>query len=81
MKWKAQKLANTDSMFDFWDRSDPYLKFMKIRSDNSLIEAGRTQVIKNDLNPNWKPIEVSLGKLIHADSNTSGKFKIECWDW
>jgi hypothetical protein len=31
MKWKAQKLMNTDSYFDFWDKSDPFLKFMKIR--------------------------------------------------
>ena len=28
---------NTDSYFDFWDKSDPYLKFLKIRDDNSLI--------------------------------------------
>jgi hypothetical protein len=25
MKWKARKLMNTDSFFDFWDKSDPYL--------------------------------------------------------
>lgn len=37
MKWRAQKLMNTDSYFDFWDKSDPYLKFMKIRGDNTLI--------------------------------------------
>jgi hypothetical protein len=28
---------NTDSFFDFWDKSDPYLKFLKIRSDNTYI--------------------------------------------
>ena len=42
MKWRASKLMNTDSFFDFWDKSDPYLKFLKIRGDNSFIEAGRT---------------------------------------
>jgi hypothetical protein len=42
MKWKALKLMNTDSWFDFWDKSDPYLKLMKIRNDNSLIETIRT---------------------------------------
>ena len=42
MKWKAKKLMNTDSFFDFWDKSDPYLKFLKIRSDNSFIEVHRT---------------------------------------
>jgi len=37
MKWKGVKLMNTDSFFDFWDKSDPYLKFIKIRSDNTFI--------------------------------------------
>jgi hypothetical protein len=37
MKWRGDKLMNTDSFFDFWDKSDPYLKFLKIRSDNSLL--------------------------------------------
>jgi len=55
---------NTDSWFDFWDKSDPYLKFLKVRSDNSLIEAARTEVVMESLNPDWKQIEVSLGRLI-----------------
>jgi hypothetical protein len=33
---------NTDSFFDFWDKSDPYLKFLKIRDDNTYIEVART---------------------------------------
>lgn len=75
MKWKARKLMNTDSWFDFWDKSDPYLKFLKIRTDNSFIEATRTPIVMNDLNPNWKPIEVNLGKLVpNNDPNT--RFKI-----
>jgi hypothetical protein len=56
MKWKAVKLMNTDSFFDFWDKSDPYLKFIKIRSDNTFIEINRTEVVPNNLNPSWKPI-------------------------
>lgn len=47
---------NTDSFFDFWDKSDPYLKFIKIRSDNTFIEINRTEVVPNNLNPSWKPI-------------------------
>ena len=43
-------------IFDFWDKSDPYLKFLKIRTDNTFIEGGRTEIIKDNLNPNWKPI-------------------------
>lgn len=81
MKWKARKLLNTDSWFDFWDKSDPYLKFLKIRTDNSLIEAGRTQVIMNNLNPDWKKIQIIKNRLVSQQNQKSGRIKIECWDW
>ena len=54
MKWRAHKLMNTDSWFDFWDKSDPYLKFSKIRRDNTLVEATRTEIVYENLNPDWK---------------------------
>jgi hypothetical protein len=56
MKWRAEKLINTDSYFDWWNKSDPYLKFLKIRSDNSYITGAKTEVIGNSLNPSWKTI-------------------------
>lgn len=37
MKWRGKKIANVDSFFDFIDKSDPYLKFLKIRGDNTYI--------------------------------------------
>ena len=80
MKFKGRKLMNTDSFFDFWDKSDPYLKFLKIRNDNTFVEAARTEIIMDSLDPNWKHIEISAGKLLNKDDNI-GKFKIECWDW
>ncbi len=42
MQLKGVKLMNTDSYFDFWDKSDPYLKLMKIRGDKSNVEVART---------------------------------------
>ena len=42
MIWKAIKLMNTDSVFDFVDKSDPYLKFMKIRQYNTYICVAQT---------------------------------------
>jgi hypothetical protein len=65
MKWSAFKLLNTDSWFDFWDKSDAYVKFLKVRDDNSFIEIQRTEVVQNNLNPVWKPIEVSSARLIN----------------
>lgn len=37
MKWRGMKIANVDSHFNFIDKSDPYLKFLKIRQDNTFI--------------------------------------------
>ncbi len=56
-----------DSWFDFWDKSDPYLKFMKIREDNSFIEVQRTEVIKDNQSPIWKPIEIQKSRLINPN--------------
>ncbi len=68
MKWRAKKLMNTDSIFDFWDKSDPYLKFLKVRGDNTLVEAGRTEIIKSNLNPSWRWIELPLTKLVKENN-------------
>lgn len=67
MKWRGQKIMNTDSYFDFWNKSDPYLKFNKIRQDNTTITIAQTEVIKNSLEPNWKPISVPIGRLVSAN--------------
>jgi hypothetical protein len=64
MKWKGVKLMNTDSIFDWWDKSDPYLKFLKIRSDNTFLPVKETEVINDSLNPSWRTIELPLSKLI-----------------
>lgn len=68
MKWSARTLMNTDSWFDWWDKSDPYLKFLKIRKDNTLIDVGRTNVVMDNLNPSWQLIEISLSKLLKTAS-------------
>lgn len=76
MKWIGRKLLNTDSWFDFWDKSDPYLKFIKVRNDNSYVTVGQTNIIHNELNPRWATIEMPLQKLISPERMEEGKFKI-----
>lgn len=67
-------------MFDFWDKSDPYLKFLRLRSDNTFVEVARTEYIVDNLSPSWKPISIPLSRLVTSE-NTFGTFKVECWDW
>ena len=54
---------NTDSFFDFWDKSDPYLKIKKIRTDNSQVVIHTTEVIQNNLNPNWRQFYLNYYRL------------------
>ena len=75
MSWVGRKLKNVDSHFDFWDKSDPYLKFMKLRGDNSFVEVARTQTVMDNQEPNWKPITIPLNKLVRSD-NIAGTFRV-----
>lgn len=70
MKWKANKLYNTDSFFDFWDKSDPFIKFLKIRDDNSYVEVHRSEVIKDNLDPIWRPIEIQAARLVNPNKQS-----------
>ena len=63
---------NTDSFFDFWDKSDPYLKLIKIRDDNTFLDVLTTETIKENLNPNWKPFEIQSNRL-HSQNNRQFK--------
>jgi hypothetical protein len=67
MKWRADKLHNVDSFFDFWDKSDPYIRFLKIRNDNSLVEVHRTEVVKDNLSPSWQPFRIWASRLINPN--------------
>ena len=55
---------NTDGWFD---KSDPFLRFLKLREDNTTQLIAETNVVKNNLNPSWNPIEVSLGRLCNGN--------------
>ncbi len=80
MTWRGQKIKNVDSKFDFWDKSDPYLKFMRLRGDNTFVEVARTEHIMDSLDPAWKPMTIPISRLVSSD-NKFGTFKVECWDW
>jgi hypothetical protein len=48
------------------------MKFLKIRDDNTFVEIQRTEIIRENLNPSWKPVDVPLSRLVNP---TKGNFK------
>ncbi|XP_028392485.1 copine-3-like isoform X2 [Dendronephthya gigantea] len=64
---------------DFFGKSDPYLEFSKAKEDGSFVVFHRTEVVKNTLNPSWKPFQLSVVNLCNADLNRT--IKVDCYDW
>ncbi|XP_066579406.1 copine-3 isoform X2 [Amia ocellicauda] len=71
---EARKLDNKD----FFGKSDPYLEFYK-QTETGWQLAHRTEVIKNNLNPVWKPFKIPLQSLCNGDLEKP--VKVECYDY
>uniref|UniRef100_A0A3Q1JPE8 Copine-3 n=1 Tax=Anabas testudineus TaxID=64144 RepID=A0A3Q1JPE8_ANATE len=59
---QARKLDNKD----FFGKSDPYLEFYK-QTETGWQLAHRTEVVKNNLNPCWRPFRIPLQSLCGGD--------------
>ncbi|XP_070574909.1 copine-8-like isoform X2 [Ptychodera flava] len=75
MQFKGQKLDKKD----FFGKSDPFLVFYRCNEDGSYTICHKTEVIKNTLNPTWKPFNVMVRALCNGDYERT--IKIECYDW
>ncbi|XP_033745758.1 copine-8-like isoform X3 [Pecten maximus] len=64
---------------DFFGKSDPYLVFYRANEDSSYTIVHKTEVIKNTLNPTWRPFTVQARALCNGDYDRS--IKVECYDW
>eukprot|EP00285_Hemiselmis_virescens_P009449 CAMPEP_0173381032 /NCGR_PEP_ID=MMETSP1356-20130122/3539_1 /TAXON_ID=77927 ORGANISM="Hemiselmis virescens, Strain PCC157" /NCGR_SAMPLE_ID=MMETSP1356 /ASSEMBLY_ACC=CAM_ASM_000847 /LENGTH=552 /DNA_ID=CAMNT_0014334769 /DNA_START=39 /DNA_END=1697 /DNA_ORIENTATION=+ len=60
-------------------KSDPFLVFEKTTLTGQKEEIFKTEVIKQDLNPSWKPMRMNLLKLCGGHFDT--QFTIHCYDW
>uniref|UniRef100_A0A8C9WAQ0 Copine-2 n=1 Tax=Scleropages formosus TaxID=113540 RepID=A0A8C9WAQ0_SCLFO len=67
------------SLQDFFGKSDPYLEFHKQGEDGKWMMVHRTEVIKNTLDPVWKPFTMPLISLCNGDVDRS--IKIICYDY
>ncbi|XP_064409863.1 copine-3 isoform X1 [Latimeria chalumnae] len=72
---EARKLDNKD----FFGKSDPYLEFYTQTADGKWQLVHRTEVIKNNLNPTWRPFKISLHSLCSGDLQKP--IKVECYDY
>ncbi|XP_008436526.1 copine-3-like isoform X2 [Poecilia reticulata] len=71
---EARKLDNKD----FFGKSDPYLELYK-QTETGWQLAHRTEVVKNNLNPTWRPFRVPLQSLCGGDLEKP--IKVECYDY
>lgn len=60
-------------------KSDPFLEFSRIMPDGQVQSVFRTEVIKNDLNPKWRPFEVKASRLCGGDHRAP--IKVDCLDY
>ncbi|KAI8790172.1 copine-3 [Biomphalaria glabrata] len=75
LTFRATKLDKKD----FFGKSDPYLEIQRASADGSWQVVHRTEVVKNNLNPSWRPFELSVQKL--CGGNKQQNIKIDCYDW
>ena len=62
---------------DWFGSSDPFLVFSRVKRDGSRTEVHTTEVIKDNLNPQFKPIVISYSEL--CNGNDSQPFRLEVW--
>ncbi|XP_062376721.1 copine-3 isoform X1 [Sardina pilchardus] len=71
---EARKLDNKD----FFGKSDPYLEFYR-QMESGWQLAHRTEVVKNNLNPCWRPFKIPVQSLCGGDMDKP--IKVECYDY
>ena len=74
MQVRGVKLAKKD----WFGKSDPYLQFCRLRPDGTLDIVHQTEVVKNTLDPVWRPFQLK-SSLLGANEDT--QFRINVIDW
>ncbi|XP_054164374.1 copine-9-like [Oppia nitens] len=64
---------------DFLGKSDPYLTLSRSNPDSTYSVVHKTEVIKNTLNPQWRPFNIKAQQLCGGDYERS--IKVDCYDW
>ncbi|KAM5156592.1 copine-3-like [Mantella aurantiaca] len=64
---------------DFFGKSDPYLEFYRQTDDGRWQMVHRTEVVKNNLNPVWRPFKIPLRSLCNGDMEKP--IRVGCYDY
>ena len=75
MQLYAQKLDKKD----FFGKSDPYFVISKQLPGGQYSVVHRSEVIKNTLDPTWKPFQKPVVELCNGQYDRN--LKVDVWDW
>ncbi|XP_071448762.1 copine-8-like [Hetaerina americana] len=64
---------------DFFGKSDPFLVFSKAMETGDYNPVHKTEVIKVNINPDWKRFTIPIRTLCNGDMNRT--IKVTCYDW
>lgn len=64
VQFAAKNLTDLDGLFN---KSDPMLSICRAREDGSWLEVWKSETVRNNLNPVWKPIGISVQTLCNGD--------------
>ncbi|KAJ4908708.1 Protein BONZAI 2 [Raphanus sativus] len=70
------RCSNLESM-DHFSKSDPFLVISKIVEHGAPVPVSKTEVLKNEPNPVWKPVSLSVQQVGSKDS----PLVVECLDF
>uniref|UniRef100_A0A7S0VQP8 C2 domain-containing protein n=1 Tax=Hemiselmis tepida TaxID=464990 RepID=A0A7S0VQP8_9CRYP len=75
IRFAGSKLASKDWM----GKGDKYLMIKRQRGDGQFEEVCKTEVVKNNKDPTWNPMEIPLSRLNLGKMDAP--LLIEVWDW
>ena len=65
---------------DFFGKSDPFMEIFRSSESGQYILVHRTEVIKNTLNPDWRPFQLSVRSLCNGDDERDLRFDVYDWN-
>eukprot|EP00873_Tetraselmis_striata_P008636 jgi/Tetstr1/428900/TSEL_018879.t1 len=75
LQFSAVNLDNKDTV----GKSDPFLRISRRAGDGSWQPVFKTEVIKNNLDPTWRPLKISAAQLCNSEYERA--LLLEVFDW